>query len=107
MHPARSAGGVVADGTGLDLLYAVRGTGADRHHRRRGGNRISANTVVLTVAFAIGATSPLLLFALAGRRMSERIAAFRRRQRSIRGASGVVMILRDHLGEPKRDHNRR
>lgn len=88
-------------------LRAVRRTGADRHHRRRRGDRISANTVVLTVAFAIGATSPLLLFVLAERRMSERIAAFRRRQRSIRGASGVVMILCDHPDEPKHDHNRR
>jgi cytochrome c biogenesis protein CcdA/thiol-disulfide isomerase/thioredoxin len=54
--------------------------------------RIGVETVVLTVSFAIGAAAPLLAFALAGRRMAERLAAFRRRQRGIRIAGGVVMI---------------
>ncbi|ALG86969.1 cytochrome c biogenesis protein CcdA [Gordonia phthalatica] len=53
---------------------------------------IGARTVVLTLSFAIGATLPLLFFALAGRRVAERVGAFRRRQRLIRVAGGVVMI---------------
>ncbi|MGX5696626.1 cytochrome c biogenesis protein DipZ [Agromyces soli] len=54
--------------------------------------RIGTETVVLTVAFAIGAATPLLVFALAGRRVAERVAAFRRHQRGVRIAGGVVMI---------------
>ncbi|NLG46112.1 cytochrome c biogenesis protein DipZ [Gordonia sp. (in: high G+C Gram-positive bacteria)] len=53
---------------------------------------IGISTVVLTLSFAIGATLPLLIFALAGRRVAERVAAFRRRQRQIRVVGGVVMI---------------
>jgi thiol-disulfide isomerase/thioredoxin len=48
--------------------------------------------VVLTVSFAIGTAIPLLVFALAGQRVTERVGAFRRRQRSIRVVGGVVMI---------------
>jgi cytochrome c biogenesis protein CcdA/thiol-disulfide isomerase/thioredoxin len=54
--------------------------------------RIGVETIVLTLSFAVGAAAPLLAFALAGRRMAERLAAFRRRQRGIRIAGGVVMI---------------
>lgn len=54
---------------------------------------IGAETIALTLAFAIGASLPLLLFALAGKRISERVAAFRSRQRAIRVAAGVVTIL--------------
>lgn len=54
---------------------------------------IGVNTVALTVSFAVGAALPLLGFALAGRRVAERVAAFRRRQREIRVAAGVVTIL--------------
>ncbi|CAN5558338.1 cytochrome c biogenesis protein DipZ [soil metagenome] len=53
---------------------------------------IGVETVVLTVSFAIGTAIPLLIFALAGQRVTERVGAFRRRQRSIRIAGGVVMI---------------
>jgi cytochrome c biogenesis protein CcdA/thiol-disulfide isomerase/thioredoxin len=55
--------------------------------------RIGAETVVLTCSFALGAALPLLFFALAGQRMAQRISAFRRRQRPIRVAAGVVTIL--------------
>ncbi len=55
--------------------------------------QIGADTVVLTVSFAIGAALPLLFFALAGRGRAERIAAFRRRQGVIRIVSGALMIL--------------
>jgi cytochrome c biogenesis protein CcdA/thiol-disulfide isomerase/thioredoxin len=53
---------------------------------------IGLETVVLTVSFAIGTAIPLLVFALAGQRVTERVGAFRRRQRSVRVAGGVVMI---------------
>ena len=43
--------------------------------------RIGARTVVLTLAFAVGTAIPLLVFALAGRRIAERLRAFRDRQR--------------------------
>lgn len=54
---------------------------------------IGLNTIVLTLAFAAGAALPLLVFALAGRRVAERVNAFRRRQRQIRLAGGAVMIV--------------
>lgn len=54
---------------------------------------IGVGTVALTLSFAVGATLPLLFFALAGRRIAERVAAFRNRQRQIRVAAGVVTIL--------------
>jgi thiol-disulfide isomerase/thioredoxin len=50
-------------------------------------------TIVLTATFAVGAALPLLVFALAGRRVAERVAAFRRRQREIRVVSGITMIV--------------
>jgi cytochrome c biogenesis protein CcdA/thiol-disulfide isomerase/thioredoxin len=53
---------------------------------------IGVKTIVLTCAFAAGATLPLLFFALAGRAVAERVSAFRRRQREIRIAAGIVMI---------------
>ena len=54
---------------------------------------IGWRTVALTLSFAVGAAAPLLVFALAGRRIAERVQAFRRRQREIRLVSGVVAIL--------------
>ncbi|MFN3002835.1 cytochrome c biogenesis protein DipZ [Mycolicibacterium wolinskyi] len=54
---------------------------------------IGLNTVALTLSFAVGAALPLLVFALAGRRVAERVNAFRHRQRQIRVAGGVVMIV--------------
>jgi cytochrome c biogenesis protein CcdA/thiol-disulfide isomerase/thioredoxin len=54
---------------------------------------IGLNTVALTLSFAVGAALPLLFFALAGRRVAQRVAAFRRRQREIRLAAGIVTIL--------------
>lgn len=54
---------------------------------------IGIEIIALTMAFAIGAALPLLFFALAGQRVAERVAAFRRRQRQIRVAGGVVTIL--------------
>ncbi|WP_370369134.1 LysE family transporter [Catenulispora sp. GP43] len=54
--------------------------------------RIGVGTVALTVAFAVGTAIPLLAFALAGRRVAERVRAFRNRQRGVRITAGVVVI---------------
>jgi thiol-disulfide isomerase/thioredoxin len=54
--------------------------------------RIGGRTIVLTVAFAIGTAFPLLMLALAGRGVAERLRAFRRHQRQIRVGAGVVVI---------------
>jgi cytochrome c biogenesis protein CcdA/thiol-disulfide isomerase/thioredoxin len=54
---------------------------------------IGLDTVALTLSFAVGAALPLLFFALAGQRVAQRVAAFRRRQRQIRIVGGIVTIL--------------
>lgn len=54
--------------------------------------KIGLDTVVLTLSFAIGAAIPLLVFALAGRRVAERVKTFRKRQKLIRTIGGVTMI---------------
>jgi cytochrome c biogenesis protein CcdA/thiol-disulfide isomerase/thioredoxin len=54
---------------------------------------VGLSTVALTLSFAVGAALPLLFFALAGQRVAERVAAFRRRQREIRVVAGIVTIL--------------
>ncbi|MDH6180053.1 cytochrome c biogenesis protein CcdA/thiol-disulfide isomerase/thioredoxin [Microbacteriaceae bacterium SG_E_30_P1] len=53
---------------------------------------IGPETIVLTLSFAIGAALPLLIFALAGRRVAERVKTFRKHQAKIRTIGGVVMI---------------
>ncbi|MEU4396789.1 cytochrome c biogenesis protein CcdA [Kribbella sp. NPDC023855] len=50
-------------------------------------------TVVLTVTFAIGAALPLLIFASAGSRISQRVKAYRDHQKGFRIGGGIVMIL--------------
>jgi cytochrome c biogenesis protein CcdA/thiol-disulfide isomerase/thioredoxin len=54
---------------------------------------IGLPTLVLTATFAIGTALPLLIFALAGRRVAERVGAFRRRQRAVQIAGGITMIV--------------
>jgi len=46
----------------------------------------------ITVAFAIGATIPLLIFALAGPRIAERVQGFRAQQRGVRIVAGLLVI---------------
>ena len=53
---------------------------------------IGGETVALTVAFAVGTAIPLLVFALAGRGVAERVRAFRNQQRGVRIAAGAVVI---------------
>ncbi|MCW2755005.1 MAG: Redoxin domain protein [Marmoricola sp.] len=54
--------------------------------------KIGRDTVVLTIAFAVGTSIPLLGFALAGHRIAERIATFRHHQRAVRTTAGIVVI---------------
>ncbi len=58
-----------------------------------GTGSIGPPTLVLTATFAIGTALPLLVFALAGRGVTERVSAFRRRQRAIQIAGGITMIV--------------
>lgn len=55
--------------------------------------RIGVQTAALAVAFAIGTAIPLLFFALAGRRIGERVRAFRNRQRGVRFVAGLTFVL--------------
>lgn len=54
--------------------------------------KIGVETIVLTVTFALGASLPLLIFALAGRGVAKRVRSFRKHQRGIRMTGGIVMI---------------
>ncbi|MGL3151454.1 cytochrome c biogenesis protein DipZ [Microbacterium sp. A82] len=54
--------------------------------------QIGIGTVALTLSFSIGVAIPLLVFALAGRGVVERIRAFRTRERGLRIAAGIAMI---------------
>ncbi|WP_026919460.1 cytochrome c biogenesis protein DipZ [Gordonia shandongensis] len=80
-------------GLGLGTLYvpcagpvlaAIAVAGATGH--------IGWGTVVLTVSFAIGAATPLAIFAVAGASLSARLAAYRSRQRAFRAVGGVILI---------------
>lgn len=53
---------------------------------------IGVGTVLLTLSFAIGVAIPLLVFALAGREVAQRIRGFRKRERMIRVIGGVSLI---------------
>lgn len=53
---------------------------------------IGVGTVTLTVSFAIGVALPLLAFALAGRGLTERLRAFRKRERGIRITAAVALL---------------
>lgn len=54
--------------------------------------QIGIGTVLLTVSFSIGVAVPLLVFALAGRSVVERIRSFRSKERGLRIAAGIAMI---------------
>jgi cytochrome c biogenesis protein CcdA/thiol-disulfide isomerase/thioredoxin len=54
---------------------------------------VGVATLVLTATFAVGTALPLLAFALAGRRVAQRVSAFRRRQRGIQIVGGITMIV--------------
>ena len=74
-------------------LCPLRRPGSGRHHRGRfhGKDRVP-RTVVLTLSFAVGAAIPLLIFALAGRRVAERVeTTFRRHQKGMRIVGGALV----------------
>src|SRR6201991_3234244 len=54
--------------------------------------RVGPSTLALTIAFAVGTAIPLLIFALAGWRVTDRLKAFRTRQRGIRVAAGAIVV---------------
>ncbi|MEJ4104107.1 cytochrome c biogenesis protein CcdA [Corynebacterium bovis] len=54
---------------------------------------IGWGTVALTVAFAVGACSPLLFFALAGNRIGQRAAVVRRHRTAVTRVAGAVVLL--------------
>jgi cytochrome c biogenesis protein CcdA/thiol-disulfide isomerase/thioredoxin len=66
------------------VLAAITVAGATGH--------IGWRTVGLTLSFGVGTAIPLLAFALAGRRIAERVRAFRGRQRKVRAVAGVAVI---------------
>ncbi|MDX6262138.1 MAG: hypothetical protein QOH84_3826 [Kribbellaceae bacterium] len=89
----RNNNGAFVLGLGLGTLYvpcagpvlaAITVAGAT-------GN-VGWRTVVLTVSFAMGAALPLLIFASAGSRISQRVKAYRDHQKGFRIAGGAVMI---------------
>ncbi|GAA0963548.1 cytochrome c biogenesis protein DipZ [Kribbella koreensis] len=89
----RNNNGAFVLGLGLGTLYvpcagpvlaAITVAGAT-------GN-VGWRTVVLTVSFAMGAALPLLIFASAGSRISQRVKAYRDHQKGFRVAGGAVMI---------------
>ncbi|MEV8372027.1 cytochrome c biogenesis protein CcdA [Kribbella sp. NPDC056861] len=90
----RNNNGAFVLGLGLGTLYvpcagpvlaAITVAGAT-------GN-VGWRTVVLTVSFAFGAALPLLIFASAGSRISQRVKAYRDHARGFRVGGGIVMIL--------------
>lgn len=54
---------------------------------------IGWDTVTLALSFAVGTAIPLLFFALAGRHVTRRLAAFRRHETLIRTLAGVSMLV--------------
>ena len=67
------------------VLAAITVAGATGH--------VGLRTVGLTLGFAVGTAIPLLAFALAGRGLTQRLGAFRRRQGAFRAVSGAVVIV--------------
>ena len=54
-------------------------------------HRVGIGTVVLTVAFAVGAALPLLAVALSGQRAASRVGLFRRHAAAVRRGSALVL----------------
>src|SRR6202453_3365626 len=56
-------------------------------------HRVGLTAVVLTAAFAVGTSVPLLAVAAAGGQLTSRISSFRQRAPKIRQAGGAVLIV--------------
>jgi cytochrome c biogenesis protein CcdA/thiol-disulfide isomerase/thioredoxin len=92
-QPSSSSGGFII-GLALGLVFvpcagpvlaAITVLGATHN--------VHLETVFITIAFAIGATIPLLFIALAGGRLVHRVKAVRERAPMLRRVGGVVLIL--------------
>ncbi|GLY43438.1 protein DipZ [Amycolatopsis sp. NBRC 101858] len=87
-------GGGFGLGLGLGLLYVpCAGPVLTAITIAAANGKIGLETVALTVSFAIGATVPLLVFALAGAKISERVKFFRKNNGKVRAIGGVLMLL--------------
>ncbi|MEA5360404.1 cytochrome c biogenesis protein DipZ [Amycolatopsis sp., V23-08] len=87
-------GGGFTLGLGLGLLYVpCAGPVLTAITIAAANGKIGVETVALTVSFAIGATAPLLVFALAGAKISERVKFFRKNNGKVRAIGGVMMLL--------------
>ena len=91
-QPSGNTGGFVL-GLGLGALFIPCAgpvltaiSVVSSHHR------VGFGAVVLTVDFALGAAVPLLVFALAGQRVAERVSAFRAHAVLARQIGGVVLL---------------
>jgi cytochrome c biogenesis protein CcdA/thiol-disulfide isomerase/thioredoxin len=91
--PARSGGGFVL-GLSLGLVFvpcagpvlaAITVVGATHH--------IGWSSVVLTLAFAAGVAVPLLLVAVAGQSLVERVSGLRRRAPLVRRCVGILLVV--------------
>jgi cytochrome c biogenesis protein CcdA/thiol-disulfide isomerase/thioredoxin len=56
-------------------------------------HKVGLTAVFVTAAFAIGTAVPLLVIAVAGEQLSQRVSALRRRAPRVRQAGGVVLIV--------------
>ena len=75
-------------------LRAVRGTGARGDHAYSGATRdVHFQTVLVTLAFALGAVVPLLFIALAGGGLVHRVRSVRAHAPLLRQIGGVVLLL--------------
>ena len=91
---ARGSGNAFVFGMALGVLYvpcagpvlaaiSIAGTAGE----------VNRSVAVLTISFAVGAALPLLIFALAGASLSQRLSSYRRRSRGLRMVAGSVMVL--------------
>ncbi len=91
-QPNGNAGGFVL-GLGLGALFipcagpvlTAITVASSNHH-------VGLASVVLTIDFALGASVPLLIFALAGQRVAERVSSFRSHAARARQIGGVVLL---------------
>ncbi len=91
-QPTGNAGGFVL-GLGLGAVFApCAGPVFSAISVLSADHRIGLRTVVLTFDFALGAAVPLLVFAVAGQRVAERVSAFRAHAVLVRRIGGAVLL---------------
>ena len=91
-QPNGNAGGFVL-GLGLGALFVpCAGPVLTAISVVSANHRVGLASVVLTFDFALGAAVPLLVFALAGQRVAERVSAFRSHAALARQVGGVVLL---------------